>query len=350
MTQHLESTLEARGLVVDARTEEAWEPLLGLRRYQRALLAAKHAELDELWLWLPAEPTRRAEAEAWSRDPRLGQAQVHLTSDEAELPALPRVRGGATFDAAAAAAIARGADPQEAGFFFPPETPGAGAALLRSLENVCDGLVDTYLNRPLSRLISRGLVKTGISPNAVTLLACALALIGVAGIATRDYELALAGALLFQLSAALDCVDGELARLTYRFSPLGARLDLTLDNVAHVLLFLALGWAAVPVLGQPLALGLGATAALGAAIGFALVYRLTFRLPERSRDARVRALLERLANRDISLLVVLACAWGRPEVLLWLFACGTHLFWGVLAWVSRRHKLSLSPQDTESPP
>lgn len=318
--------------MIDAREDAAWEWLLGLRRYQRALLAVAHAGL-EAWLWV--RPERLAEAEAWAGE---GRVAFQVTSETGELPPWSRVSGAACFDATTAASIASGEGLN--GFFYPPDAPGAAAALLRSLEGTGDGLVDTYLNRPLSRLLTRALVGTGISPNAVTLVACAVALSGVGLIASRRYEAALAGALLFQLSAVLDCVDGELARLTYRFSPLGARLDLALDNLAHVLLFLALGWASAPRLGLELALGLGVSAALGAAIGFALVYRLTFRLPERARSARTRALLERLANRDVSLLVVLACAWGRPELLLGVIALGTHVFWLLLAWASRRRRLS----------
>ena len=326
----------ASGLVVDARRGAAWGSLLGLKRYQRALLAAKHAGLSPLHLWLPEGDSARAAAEAWTRDPRLGGAPIVLTSLESELPAFPRVEGAAVFDAAAAKTLLDPVNPLGEGFFWPAETPGAAGALLRSLENPSDGLVDTYLNRPLSRLLSRALVPTGISPNAVTLLACLVGLVGVALIATRRYELALVGALLFQLSAVLDCVDGEIARLTYRFSPLGARLDLSLDNGVHVLLFLALGWASAPALGHPLALGLGISAALGALISFALVYRLTFSTPADSRGARVELLLERFANRDFSLLVLALCAAGRPELLVWLFGCATHGFWLVLLWVSRR--------------
>ena len=56
----------------------------------------------------------------------------------------------------------------------------AGCQLLRSLENPCDGLVDTWVNRPLSRLMTRALVGTGISPNAVTLISFLVGLVGVA--------------------------------------------------------------------------------------------------------------------------------------------------------------------------
>ena len=40
-----------------------------------------------------------------------------------------------------------------------------------------------------------------------------------------------AGALLLQLSLVLDCVDGDVARYTRRFSPLGAWLDASTDRL-----------------------------------------------------------------------------------------------------------------------
>ena len=45
----------------------------------------------------------------------------------------------------------------------------------RAAGKVWDGAVSRWLNRPVSRPLSRGLIRTGISPNGVTLLAFALA-------------------------------------------------------------------------------------------------------------------------------------------------------------------------------
>lgn len=326
------------GLVVDARAPGAWERLLGLARYERALLAAKQAGLRPLHLWLPADDEEaRRTAEGFARDPRLAGEALTIHAGEAGLPPLVRVSGAAVFDAPAAAALVRGCDPRAAGLYLPPGAEGAASRLLRSLESPADGQVDTWLNRPLSRLLTRALAPTGVSPNAVTLLSFLIGLTGVGLIATRRYELGVAGALTLQLSAVIDCVDGELARLTYRASAFGARLDLVLDNLVHLLLFLALGWSSAPVLGLGLALGLGATAALGGLLSFLAVYRLKFLDPVTGRP-RLQRLLDRLTNRDFSLLVIAACVAGRPELLLWLVAAGTHLFWLALLWAARRER------------
>ena len=55
-----------------------------------------------------------------------------------------------------------------------------------------------------------------------------------------------AGAVLLYLSFVLDCVDGQLARYTRAFSPLGAWLDATFDRVKEYVVYvgLAFGYAA----------------------------------------------------------------------------------------------------------
>jgi phosphatidylglycerophosphate synthase len=319
-------------LLVDARSPAARERFLGLRHYQRALLAARHAGCSPLHVLV--RPEDLASFRGFASDPRLGEVPLDLHTNPDDAPEVPRVDGAVVIDKAAAAAIARGEDPVQAGIFLPPDASARSATLLRSLENPCDGFVDTWFNRSLSRLMTRALVGTRISPNTVTVISFLVGLIGVALIATRRWELALLGALVFQLSAAIDCVDGEIARLTYRFSPLGARLDLALDNVVHVALFATLGWAAVPLLGAPLALGLGAMAALGGVISFGLVYRLNFG-DERGHTGRVRRILDRVTNRDFSVLVIAAALASRFDLLLGAIALGTHLFWVVLLWVAR---------------
>jgi hypothetical protein len=50
----------------------------------------------------------------------------------------------------------------------------------------------------------------------------------------------LCGALLLQLSIIVDCVDGELARYTRKFSQLGAWLDAVTDRVKEYMVFLGL--------------------------------------------------------------------------------------------------------------
>jgi phosphatidylglycerophosphate synthase len=322
--------------LVRADGPDARERLLGLEAWQRALLAAHHGGCARLLLLAPP-----GEHEALSRvlatDRRLAPLGVGLV---AAAPAEPHVAlpAGVLVDAASVRALREGEPaPPARGVWLEPELPRAARtrALLRSLANPCDGVVDTWVNRPISRLLTRLLLPTGISPNAVTVLSCLIGLAGAGLVATGEWRLGVVGALLFQLGAAVDCVDGELARLTYRFSPIGARLDMALDNVTHVALFAAMAWAARPALGPQLTLLLGAMAVIGCAASFGLVYRLSFRPAARPTSSRVRALLDRLTNRDFSLLVIGAALLGGWQWLLLAIAVGTWGFWALLlltAW------------------
>ncbi len=82
-----------------------------------------------------------------------------------------------------------------------------------------------------------GLARLGLSPNAWTFLALAVALGGF--FALVGHRLLL-GFLLFLLSGFLDMVDGAVARATGRASSEGAFLDGVLDRYVEVLLILGL--------------------------------------------------------------------------------------------------------------
>jgi phosphatidylglycerophosphate synthase len=79
--------------------------------------------------------------------------------------------------------------------------------------------------RRLSPYLTRLLLPTRISANAVT---GSMAVVGVAAaglISLRGVAPALGGVLLIQLQLMLDCTDGELARLRRESSPAGIYLD-----------------------------------------------------------------------------------------------------------------------------
>ena len=317
-------------VAIDARAPAATERLLGLPHWQRLALAARHAGCSELQLWV-ADPGAVARFQGWvAQDARL--SRIRVSADEPPAATL-RLPGAAVLDAPAIQALRAGAAwPPGEGLCLAAELPAAEKvrALLSSLANSSsDGLVDTWLNRPISRQLTRLLVGTGISPNAVTVLSCLIGIAGAAAIASCDPRLGVVGAHLFQLSAAVDCVDGEIARLTYRFSPFGARLDLALDNLVHLLIFPAVALAASTRLGPELAWVLGGATCLGAFVSFLIVYWLTFS-GSAGTSSGLRRLLDKLTNRDFSLAVIAAAILGRWDLLLWVLAAGTNLFWLVL--------------------
>ena len=130
-------------------------------------------------------------------------------------------------DAAAVAALRSGEDPDT--LFVAADAPDRdkSRALLRSLESSADGLVDTYFNRFLSRIMTRLLAGTGVTPNAVTIASCLLGLAGVAGIASRDLTLGLIGALV------LGCDRRDRNRLLLA-GGVDLRLDGFLEPLGHV--------------------------------------------------------------------------------------------------------------------
>ncbi|SHG22341.1 CDP-Glycerol:Poly(glycerophosphate) glycerophosphotransferase [Jatrophihabitans endophyticus] len=110
-----------------------------------------------------------------------------------------------------------------------------------------DGVWSTFVLRPISRRVSRRAVRAGLTPNQVTVVGFLLALTAAGLIAAGNVGTVVAGALLLQVSLVLDCVDGEIARSTRRFSSFGAWLDLATDRVKEYAVL-----AAVAVAGSDL--------------------------------------------------------------------------------------------------
>src|SRR5205823_10518429 len=98
------------------------------------------------------------------------------------------------------------------------------------------------LNRPISRVITRLLLKLPITPNAWTMLTFALAPVAFVFLVLGDYTGFLAGTALFQLINILDGCDGEIARAKYLDSEKGRRLDAACDLVANLIFVLCLGF------------------------------------------------------------------------------------------------------------
>lgn len=96
---------------------------------------------------------------------------------------------------------------------------------------VDDGFYSTFVVRRASKPLTRLALRIGASPNAVTLLSFAIGLLAALAFAQGTRVWLVVGALALQVSLIVDCVDGEVARATRRFSALGAWLDASTDRV-----------------------------------------------------------------------------------------------------------------------
>jgi len=95
--------------------------------------------------------------------------------------------------------------------------------------------------RRLSPYVTRRLLPTRVTPNAVTWALVAVGLLAAAVLTLPGVLAALAAALLIQAQILLDCVDGELARWRRQFSPAGIYLDRLAHYVTETALPIAIG-------------------------------------------------------------------------------------------------------------
>jgi phosphatidylglycerophosphate synthase len=207
------------------------------------------------------------------------------------------------------------------------DTPGARAAVERRLfgrlGRTGDGWFTRLVDRRISRALTRRLLPLGLTPNQITVGSI---LVGIAGgllFATGGHGAAVAGASLFLLSTILDGCDGEIARLTFRESPLGARLDLIGDNLVHLVLFggIALGlYTRTPDVHVA---ALGALLLTGVLLSMATVYWcLVHREPTRAQQM----LFEAFASREFAYLLLGLTLVDKLAWFLWLAAGGTYVF------------------------
>ncbi len=117
------------------------------------------------------------------------------------------------------------------------EMKRAEDALLRSLIKPADGVVSRHINRKISLRISRILVETPVTPNAISVFSFLLG--AFSGALFAFGHAALAG-IMAQISSIIDGCDGEIARLKGIASPYGAFLDSTLDRYADMLILLGI--------------------------------------------------------------------------------------------------------------
>ncbi|MGI8622882.1 MAG: CDP-alcohol phosphatidyltransferase family protein [Solirubrobacteraceae bacterium] len=104
--------------------------------------------------------------------------------------------------------------------------------------------------RRVSPFLTRRLIGTRLTPNAVTWLMIAVGVAAAVLVALDGIAAATGAVVLIQLQILLDCSDGELARWRRQFSPVGIYLDRFGHYLTETLFPIALGIrAGEPVLG-----------------------------------------------------------------------------------------------------
>ena len=133
------------------------------------------------------------------------------------------------------------------GFWIDVDDPAAfkraeKGLLDRLRDKPTDGPVSRYLNRPLSVMFSRHLVKLDITPNQISLFSFLCSLVAAGLFVMGGYISLLIGGVLAQFASIIDGCDGEVARLKYQSSALGGWFDAVLDRYADAFLLFGLTW------------------------------------------------------------------------------------------------------------
>jgi phosphatidylglycerophosphate synthase len=147
------------------------------------------------------------------------------------------------------------------------------------------------------------------------------------------------GAILLQLSAVIDCVDGDIARMLHKESAAGKWLDLGGDQLVHLCLFAGIG---VGLHEMNNASGptrwLGLVAALGVVLSFITILREE---QATTPHPRLRQLMAKTANRDYSVILLGLSIVNRVEWFLWMAVLAVHCFWMVGAWLRHQDELNV---------
>ncbi|MEQ4300407.1 CDP-alcohol phosphatidyltransferase family protein [Plantactinospora sp. B6F1] len=117
------------------------------------------------------------------------------------------------------------------------------------------GLFSEAISQRIGAALALAAHRTGLPPTALTManlvlgLAVSVTVVALAGpVAAGEvpaWAVGLAALLGWQLAYALDCADGQLARVTGQGSPAGARVDVLCDVAAQIALVTALSATAV---------------------------------------------------------------------------------------------------------
>ena len=194
--------------------------------------------------------------------------------------------------------------------------------LWSSLTSNADGIVDRFFNRPVGRILSKILVHTSVSPNQVSIVSILIGVVSGWFFATGQF---LTGAIILQVCAIIDCVDGDLARALFKQSFMGKWIDLIGDQIVHFAVFLGIGLGVARQDASTPALILGASAAVG--VVFCLLVILRGMNMTSDHQSLFGKLVDATANRDFSALLLILALIGRMQWFLWMAGIGIHLFW-----------------------
>jgi hypothetical protein len=192
---------------------------------------------------------------------------------------------------------------------------------------------DSFMDRLITRFISRQLtslfLKTSYTPNQITFLSLFIGLAAALCFFYGGHNMGIAGSILLLVSAWIDCVDGEVARLKFMTSEWGAKVDIFSDNIVHCSVFFAIGMGLYFSTGESIFKYLGLLAVLGNLTNFILLSKTILRKKAKATkklplESYSENFSDQLANRDFIYFLFALALFGRLDVFILLAAAGSN--------------------------
>lgn len=113
---------------------------------------------------------------------------------------------------------------------------------LKPYQKPHDSIFTTLITRHISRVFSYLLIKYDkhVTPNQISTLSLLIGILACILFVYLEYWWRIVGVILMQISFALDCSDGEVARFKEMGSKFGAWFDSVSDRFKEILMFAAL--------------------------------------------------------------------------------------------------------------
>lgn len=218
--------------------------------------------------------------------------------------------------------------------------------LIRSSGLGNDSFLDRTVTRRISNALTRFIVRTPLTPNAITAISLAIGLASAICFLQGGFWPILAGAIILQISAWVDCVDGEIARLKFMKSEIGAEFDILCDNIVHISVFFCLGMGLYFETGNAVYKTFGAFAVMGNLLSFALLGKdiIKGKAKADSVESHAKATQKKqeeppeIANRDFTYYLIGFSMFGLSSWFLAMTAIGSNVFAGYLIYKRRKRQ------------
>ena len=123
-------------------------------------------------------------------------------------------------------------------------------------------------------------------------------------------------------------MDGDIARIVFKESALGKWLDIIGDQVVHIAVFVGIGVGLWRMGVDDPVIPLAISAGVGVVVSFLVVLRGMMAPPEK-QNAKLQALIDKMTNRDFSVVLLALALADRMNLFLWMVGIGVHVFWVV---------------------